>query len=339
MTKTNDKWPMTNDKLNCRVLVTPTSFGKGDSAVKVALEKAVREVVYNPFNRPLTSAELIPLVKDIDGYIAGLDRIDERVIEAAPRLKVIARYGVGVDRVSIAAATRRGIVVTNTPGANSAAVAEMAIVLMLALGREICRADRATRCGEWPRISGVGLREKTVGLVGFGAVGREVASRLKGFGCRILLFDPVVDAKMALSFGAHSVPLDQLLASSDFVSLHASLHPETAGMVNAGFLSKMKRGSFLVNTARGELVDEPALQAALDQGLIRGAALDCFQKEPPGADHPLFRLPQVLLTPHIASHTDEAANAMGWMSLQACLDVLSGRRSPYTLNPEAYDKE
>jgi D-3-phosphoglycerate dehydrogenase len=319
-------------QLDCKVLVTPTSFGKGDPALKTALEKAVREVVYSPFNRPLTSAELIPLVKDIDGYIAGLDQIDEPVIQAAAKLRVIARYGVGVDRVSIPDATKKGIAVTNTPGANAVAVAEMTIALMLSLCRGIRRADRETRKGEWPRVSGIGFRGKTVGLVGFGAVGREVASRLKGFGCRILVSDPRVPAEVAAGWGVHQAQLEELLAESDFVSLHASLNPGTDSMVDAGFLSKMKRGSFLVNTARGELVDEPALQAAIEDGHIRGAALDCFRKEPPGKDHPILRLDQVLVTPHIASHTDEAATAMGWMSLQACLAVLRGEGSPYTVN-------
>ncbi|PKN29888.1 MAG: hypothetical protein CVU64_06050 [Deltaproteobacteria bacterium HGW-Deltaproteobacteria-21] len=326
-------------QLDCKVLVTPTSFGRGDPALKTAIENSVREVVYSPFDRPLTSNELIPLVRDIDGYIAGLDHIDEPVIEAASKLKVIARYGVGVDRVSVPAATRRGIAVTNTPGANSAAVAEMSIGLMLSLCREICRADRGTRKGEWPRVSGIGLRGKTVGLVGFGAVGREVASRLNGFGCRILVSDPQMDTKVAEQLSVYPTPIEELLAEADLVSLHASLNPGTDSMVDAGFLSKMKRGSFLVNTARGELIDEQALQVAIEDGHIRGAALDCFRKEPPGKDHPILRLDQVLLTPHIASHTDEAASAMGWMSLQACLSVLRGEKSPYTVNRDIYEKK
>jgi phosphoglycerate dehydrogenase-like enzyme len=167
-------------------------------------------------------------------------------------------------------------------------------------------------------------------------VGREVASRLNAFGCRILVYDPAVAPGAAAGLGAEAVSLDQLLVSSDFVSLHASLLPETAGMVDAGFLSRMKRGSFLVNTARGELVDEHALLEALEEGLIRGAALDCFRNEPPEFDHPLFRLDQVLVTPHIASHTDEAADAMGSMALQDCLEVLRGGRSPHTVNPDVY---
>jgi D-3-phosphoglycerate dehydrogenase / 2-oxoglutarate reductase len=322
----------------CRVLVTPTSFGKDDPTLKPALEEAVGEVVYNPVSRPLTADELVPLVKDVDGFIAGLDQIDASVIEAAQRLKVIARYGVGVDRVDLDAATRRGIVVTNTPGANSVAVAELTIALMLALGRHLCAANQATRCGEWPRHSGVGLRGKTVGLVGFGAIGREVASLLKAFGCRVLVSDPFLKGQASQGCGEEFVSLDELLGTSDFVSLHASLNPTTAGMVDAVFLGKMKHGAFLINTARGELIDEDALHQALEKGGLRGAALDCFTKEPPAADHPLLRLPQVIVTPHTGSHTDEATNTMGWMSLRACLAVLRGERPPNIVNPEVYDK-
>ncbi len=328
----------TSDLCGYRVLVTPTSFGKDDPALKATLEKTVGEVIYNPTNRPLAASDLVPFVKDADGYIAGLDQIDASVIGAANRLKVIARYGVGVDRVDVKAATKKGIVVTNTPGANSVAVAELTIALMLALGRELCKADQATRRGQWPRFSGVGLRGKTVGLVGFGAIGREVASRLKGFGIRILVSDPYIKREMVEGCGVELVPLDELLALSDFVSLHASLNPATAGMVDRSFLGKMKTGSFLVNTARGELIDEPALHHALVEGHLRGAALDCFSKEPPDADNPLLQLPQVMVTPHTGSHTDEAMNTMGWMSLQACMAVLRGERPSHIVNPEVYEK-
>lgn len=328
----------TGDLCGYRVLVTPTSFGKDDPALKATLEKTVGAVIYNPTNRPLAAVDLVPFVKDTDGYIAGLDQIDASVIGAANRLKVIARYGVGVDRVDVKAATKKGIVVTNTPGANSVAVAELTIALMLALGRELCKADQATRRGQWPRFSGVGLRGKTVGLVGFGAIGREVASRLKGFGIRILVSDPAVNREIVEGCGVELGSLDELLALSDFVSLHASLNPATAGMVDRAFLGKMKTGSFLVNTARGELIDEPALHHALVEGHLRGAALDCFSKEPPDADNPLLQLPQVVVTPHTGAHTDEAMNTMGWMSLQACMAVLRGARPTHIVNPEVYEK-
>jgi len=228
-------------------------------------------------------------------------------------------------------------VVTNTPGANSVAVAELAIALMLALGRRICRADQASRSGEWPRYSGVGLRGKTIGLVGFGAIGREVASRLKAFGCRIVVADPCVGPDCMDTYAVQLVPLEELLATSDFISLHASLNASTSRLVDHGFLKKMKKGAFLVNTARGELIDEDALCDALEKGHLAGAALDCFREEPPAPDHPLLRFPQVIVTPHTGSHTDEATNTMGWMSLRDCLAVLSGERPTHVVNPEVYD--
>lgn len=325
-----------NALASCRVLVTPTSFGRGDAALKPVLEQAVAQVVYNPHARPLAAHELIPLVADVDGWIAGLDRIDATVIAAAPRLKVIARYGVGIDRVDVAAATRRGVAVTNTPGANAAAVAEHAVALMLALCRNLCRCDRAVRNGEWPRVGGVGLRGKTVGLVGFGAVGREAARRLQAFGCRILAHDPFVPAETLRAQGVEPAALGELAAAADLVSVHAAYTPGGPAVIDETFLSAMKPGALLVNTARGELVDEDALQRALAGGHLRGAGLDCFRDEPPPPDHPLLGLPQVIVTPHAAAHTDEAAAAMGRMAVAACLQVLAGGRAENTVNPEVY---
>lgn len=323
---------------SCHVLVTPTSFGRNDPGIKTELEKRVEEVQYNPESRPLTSSELVPLVSNIDGWIAGLDEIDSAVISAAPKLKVIARYGVGVDRVDVDAATKRGVVVTNTPGANSTAVAELTIGLMLALCRNICRANRDVHLGGWPRFSGVGLRGKTVGIVGFGAIGREVALKLRAFQCRVLASDPYIKAETAKGTGAELTSLDELLSISDLVSLHTSATSQTSRMVDAAFLKKMKRDAFLVNTARGELIDEEALRRSLENNELRGAALDCFQKEPPGADHPLLRLPQVIATPHMGAHTDEAINKMGRMSMEACLAVLRGERPTHIVNPEIYEQ-
>jgi D-3-phosphoglycerate dehydrogenase len=318
--------------------VTPTTFGRGDPDLKSAVERSVGSAIYNTSGRPLGAKELMPLVADIDGWIAGLDRIDADVIAAAPRLKVIARYGVGVDRVDVPAATRQGVVVTNTLGANAAAVAEHTIALMLALARHICHADRAVREGEWPRLDGVGLRGKTVGLVGFGAVGRETAHRLKAFGCLVVAHDPFVPAEDFRDQGVDPVPLGDLLARSDVVSLHAAFTPGSRSLVDRDFLAGMKPGAFLVNTARGELVDEEALHRALSDRRLRGAALDCFREEPPPADHPLLALPQVVATPHSAAHTDEAAAAMGRMALADCLRVLAGERAEHIVNPEVYAK-
>lgn len=339
MASNSDQFPKRREVLSgCRVLVTPTSFAKGNPDLKFTLENAVGAVVYNPTNRPLTSVELADLLKDADGFIAGLDQIDASALAAAKRLKVIARYGVGVDRVDVAAATRHGIVVTNTPGANSAAVAELAVGLMLALCRHICQAGQAMHSGQWPRFAGIGLRGKTVGLIGFGAIGREVALRLRAFGCSLLASDPYVRPDAAVE-SVSLVSLDELLSSSHIVSLHTAVTSANVGMVNDDFLFKMKKGALLINTARGELIDEAALLRALEKNHLAGAALDCFCKEPPVANHPLLQMPQVITTPHMGAHTDEAMNVMGRMSLDACLAVLRGERPAHIVNPEVYEQQ
>jgi D-3-phosphoglycerate dehydrogenase len=306
----------------CRLLVTPTSYGKNDARLKSELESQVGEVIYNPTGKPLPSAEVAKLLPGVDGYIAGLDGIDADAIKTADRLKVIARYGVGVDNVDLCAAREKGIVVTNTPGANSASVAELALGLMLALARQIPAAVKAVHQGNWPRSAGISLEGKTVGLLGFGAIGRQLARRLAGFDCRILAHDPFGDAAFAKEHQVELVTLDELVTQADFVSLHLPLLPETRCMVDDVFLSKMKQGSFLVNTSRGEVVDEDALLRALQSAHLKGVALDAFTVEPPDPKHPLLALPQVIATPHLGAQTDGATSNMGWLALKDCLAVL-----------------
>ncbi|MDW8070209.1 MAG: phosphoglycerate dehydrogenase [Anaerolineae bacterium] len=307
---------------SCRVLVTPRSYGLNDPRLRSVLEETVGEVIYR--GRIHTSQELQELLPGCHGFIAGLDEIDRAAIEAATELKVIARYGVGVDNVDLAAARERGIVVTNTPGANAGAVAELTIGLMLALARSIPQANAALRAGTATRVEGFSLEGKTVGLLGLGAIGKQVARRLQAFGCTVLAYDPVPDRSFAERYGVMLCSQDEVVARSDFLSLHLPALPETYGMVNATFLAQMKPGAFLINTARGELIDEAALLEALRSGHLRGAALDVFATEPPPPDHPLLALPQVIATPHIGAHTDGAMNMMGWMALRDCLAVLRG---------------
>ncbi|MCB0154581.1 MAG: phosphoglycerate dehydrogenase [Anaerolineae bacterium] len=307
-----------------RVLVTPTSYGRDDSRLRTDLEQAVAEVIYNPWPRPLTSAEVAELLPGCHGYIAGLDTIDRTALQAADRLKVIARYGAGVDRVDMAAAREKGIVVTNTPGANTVSVAELAIGLMLAVARHLPQANTATKNGEWPRLKGVSLAKKVIGLVGFGAIGQQVARRLHGFDCTVLAYDPFPSQAAARAYNVELWPLPELLSRADVVSLHLPAMPETRGLVNAQFLGQMKPGAILINTARGEIIDEAALLAALESGHLRGAGLDAFAVEPPGPNNPLLKLPQVIATPHTGAHTDGATNAMGWGALRDCLAVLRG---------------
>ena len=309
---------------NCRVLVTPTSLGQADPALLSRLEAEVGKVIYNTVGRPLASAELVGLIPHIDGYIAGLDVVDRSVIEAADCLKVIARYGVGVDSIDLVAAREKGIVVTNTPGANSISVAELTVGLILALARNIHSASRATSSGQWPRLSGISLEGKVVGLFGLGAIGKQVARRLRGFDCTILAYDPFVNESQASEVGAQLTSQHELILQADFISLHCPLTEETKSMVNRDFIAEMKTSAYLINTARGELVDESALLDALQRGKLKGAALDVFAIQPPDPENPLLALPQVIATPHMGAHTDGATNAMGWGALNDCLAVLRG---------------
>lgn len=306
------------------VLVTPTSYGKSDPRLKTMLEAAVGRVIYNPTGKPLSSAEVAALLPRVDGYIAGLDGIDRAALASADRLKVIARYGVGVDCVDLAAAQEKGIIVTNTPGANSVSVAELAIALMLALVRQVPEAVKATRMGKWPRLSGISLEGKTIGIIGLGAIGKLLAHRLSGFDCKLLAYDPYPDPAFAAAHHVSLLPLEDLLPQSDIVSLNLPLLPETYHLVNQDFLARMKKGSYLVNTARGEIIDESSLLAALQGGHLNGAALDAFSVEPPDPSDPLLALPQVIATPHLGAQTDGATNNMGWIALEECLAVLRG---------------
>lgn len=315
------------------VLVTPRSFARGDDALRSRLADGVGRVEWRQGGE-LEPALLRRLVAEADGWIAGLERIDRELLEHAPRLRVIARYGVGVDAVDLEAAAERGIVVTNTPGANAGAVAELVIGLMLALARRIPHADRCVRRGGWPRVAGVALEGKVLGLVGFGAIGREVARRAIGLGCRVRACDPFPDASAAAALGVELTAEEEVVATADFVSLHAPVLAETRRMVDAAFLARMKPGAFLVNAARGELIDEAALADALRAGHVAGAGLDALAVEPPPAGFGLAELENVVLTPHIGAHTDVAARTMGEGAVDNCLAVLRGEPAPNPVMPE-----
>ena len=313
----------------CKILVTPTSFGASDPALRTQLENEVGEVVYNTSGKPLASSQLVKMLKGVDGFIAGLDNIDRAALDAADKLKVIARYGVGVDAVDLVAASEKNIIITNTPGANSGSVAELTIGLMISLLRNIPSAVNATKSGEWTRMRGVSLEDKIVGLIGFGAIGKQVAQKLKGFNCRVVAFDPVADAMIAADLEVDLLPMEEVAQIADLLSLHCPVTDDTRNLVNSSFLERMKPGSYLINTARGELITENDLYDAIQSGTLSGAALDVFSKQPPDAGNPLLGLPQVLATPHMGSHTDGATNAMGWSALNDCLAVLRGEEPLY----------
>jgi D-3-phosphoglycerate dehydrogenase len=317
-----------------RVLATPRSFfEEGRDAVEWLTQAGV-EVVPSPVDRPLQEDELAALLGEVDGVVVGVDRIGRRALAAGrPRLRVVARNGIGVDTVDVQAATELGVVVTNAPSVNADSVADFTFALLLALVRRVVEADRAVREGRWPRLVGVELRDRCLGLLGFGRIGQRVAERARGFGMRTVAYDPVPDLAAAERLGVRLVSFPEVLAQADFLSLHLPLTPQTRHLLGEEELRCMKPGSFLVNTARGGVVDEAALARALQEGWIAGAACDVFDEEPPRTS-PLLQAPNVLLSPHMASHTREAIARASRVAAENVLAVLQGGRPPNAVNPE-----
>lgn len=240
-------------------------------------------------------------------------QVTDSLLGHARKLRVIGRAGVGVDNIDLDAATRHGIAVMNTPGANAVAVAEQTLGMMLAMARHLCRADHLTHAGKWEKkaLQGTELRGKTLGIVGLGRIGMEVARRARTFGMTVVAHDPFVSSVIAKAQEITMTPLDELYASADYLSLHVGLTPQTANMINAESLKKMKRGIRIVNCARGELLDEAALAHALKQGHVAAAALDVFSDEPL-KNSPFMSMDNVILTPHIGGSTHEAQEAVGY---------------------------
>ena len=284
---------------------------------------------------PIDRNAVADALRDADAFILrNMPFVDEELLTSALRLKVIGRFGVGVDNVDLEAARRRRIRVVYTPGANADAVAEHTLALLLALAKRLrfwhdalVRGDYHLR---WTERS-VQLQGKTLGIIGFGHVGRAVARRAQALGMRLLVFDPLVSAETMASFGAERVNLDDLLRESDFVTLHVPLTNETRHLINRERLALMKAGSFLVNTARGEVCDLDALYEALQSGQLAGVALDVFPDEPPDVSHPIFRHPNFLGTPHVAAHTPETLEHMALVVAEQVLKVLRGEEPDFAV--------
>ena len=269
-------------------------------------------------------SELLPMVGDADALICGDDRVTDRVLEAAPRLKVIAKWGTGIDSIDRKAAARRGIAVCNTPNAFSEPVADSVLGYILLFARQLDRMSADVRDGGWRHVQLRALGECTLGIVGFGDIGRAVARRAAAFGMRLLACDVrPIGREGADQLGVRCVTLDQLLATSDFVSLHADLRPENRRLINAERLALMQPSAVLINTARGPLVDEDALVSVLQQGLLAGAALDVFESEPLPADSALRALPGVYLAPHNANSSAAAAERVHASTIGCVLRVLA----------------
>src|SRR5947209_18953262 len=250
-------------------------------------------------------------------------QVTREVLAKAPKLRVIGRAGVGVDNVDLDAATAAGVLVMNTPGGNAVSVAEHTMALMLAMARYIPQATASTKAGKWEKKKFLGseLRGKVLGIVGLGSIGREVVKRARSFEMRILAHDPYVSSQSAQDLGVELASLPDLYRQSDYITLHVALTPETDHMLNAEAFALMKPGVRIVNCARGELIDVEALQRAMENGQVAGAALDVFEKEPPG-EMPLFTLEDVVATPHIAGSTEEAQEIVGIRIVEQMLDYL-----------------
>ena len=321
------------------VLVTARAFGRFSQVPYEILKKAGCQLIANPWaGQKLSEAELLELIPQADALICGEDPVTAKVLSAATCLKVVSKFGVGVDQIDINAATARGIVVCNTPGANSESVADMAFALMLGVARNLPRTDREVRAGAWNSIVGCELFGKTLGIVGLGRIGKAVAKRAQGFSMNILAYDEYPDKEFAQKNEIIFTDFEDLLKKSDFVSLHVPAAKDTKALVGAKELALMKETAYLINTARGEVVDEAALHEALKTGKLAGAGLDVFTKEPPD-ESPLFSLDNVVLAPHIAAHTVDAINNMGTMSAENAVTVLSGHKSVYELNSKALGRE
>jgi phosphoglycerate dehydrogenase-like enzyme len=286
-----------------------------------------------------SESALAAALEGVAATLASVEPYTAAVLARATALRVISRTGVGYDAIDVAEATRRGIVVCTTPGTNQHAVADLAVGLILTCARGIVAGDRWLRDGHWmPDFPSVELRGSTVGVVGTGLIGREVIKRLSGFEPRLIAFDIVQSPEVVERFGIEYVSFEQLLAQADFVTLHAPLLPETRGLIDRAALARMKPTAYLVNTARGPLVDEAALVEALHAGRLAGAALDVFETEPLPLDSPLRTAPRLVLTPHMAGTTAQSARAMTEMAVENAVRVLRGEPPLSCINPEVLSR-
>lgn len=334
--------------------VVVTSDRYGNETYGLELEKeiisAVRDLDVSLVSRTgVTEDALIEAAKGADALLVSTrEAITRRVLENAPSVKVIARYGVGLDNVDLDAATDVGIVVTHYPGYCTSEVADHALSMILALNRRIVEQDRSLREGAWVKHGPATrtilrgpiqpLREQTVGIVGFGRIGKSVAARLKPFGVTLLVADPYADPEAIRAEGAEPVALEDLMARADIITIHCPLTPETRGLINAEKIALMKPTAVIVNTARGPIIDLKALAAALEAGQIAGAALDVVDPEPLPADAPFYQMPNVILTPHSAYYSERSAEVVRRETLNEALQVLRGKQPQTVANPGVLEK-
>ena len=317
-----------------KVLVSASHFHTLCKEAWNLLESNGHEVIYD-YKREFpaySTEELKEILPDIDAALIGLDFYTEEVFSCAPKLKVVAKFGVGVDNIDIEAASRHGVKVVNAPGMNSNAVAELTVGYIIGLLRSIVPLHQKMTAGLWPRYMGGELLGKTVGLLGFGAIAKSVAKKLAAFDARVIAYDLFPDYEAAERLGVTIVSMDEIIETSDIISLHIPPSKETYHLFNKKTFKRMKKGSYLINAARGSLVDLNDLSEALLLGHLAGAALDAFEVEPLPKDAPIFQCENIILAPHTGGETAEAYNRV---SLSACADicaVLAGKECLHCLN-------
>ena len=317
-----------------RILITAAIYD--DAEARRPLLDAGFELLDAPGNAPFGEEDIIRLLQGFDACIADMDAYTERVFAACPQLRLVSRWGVGVDAIDVQAATRHGVMVTNTPGIITDSVADLAFMFILALARRLKEGDALLRSGGWHKLVGANVGGATLGIIGLGTIGACVARRARGFGMSILAHDPAPRPDLAAELGAKYVALDDLLRESDFVTLHCNATPENRNMLGRRELGLMKPTAHLINCARGSLVDEGSLVEALREGSIAGAGLDVFAQEPPDPDNPLFALDNCLLMPHTATMDRRTIARVSAQVTRNTLDALQGRRPECLVNPDVW---
>ena len=316
-----------------RVLLTTTSFQDTPGSFHDLLDSKGYELVRQ--RGPLPEARMLELMGDIDGLLCGDDAITRAVLQKSlPRLKVISKYGIGLDKVDLPAATELKIPVCFTPGVNHSAVAEQVFLLLLALEKNFLHAVDGTRQGQWKRKTGREIMGKTLGIIGLGRIGKEVAIRARAFGMASISYDIYWDDAFAAQYGVRrAATVNEIFAAADYISLHTNLNPQTRGLINAASIARMKKGVLILNCARGEIVHGGDLAAALRSGQVGGYGADVLDQEPPPPDHPLLRAPNCIITPHVASRTFESVQRQATMSVKNLIAVLDGQKPLAQANP------
>jgi D-3-phosphoglycerate dehydrogenase len=322
-----------------KVLIGSRSFGKFTPSGLKILENNDCDVIQNPYGHALTEDELMGFVNEVDAVITGMDRLTSGVIDSSGKLKVISKHGVGIDNIDIKAATKKKIIVTNIPAGNEEcnAVADFTFALLMSLARKICEADENTKKDKWVKLIGSEVYGRRIGVIGGGSIGKAVVARAKGFGMDVLVYDIKKDQDLIDNFDVSYVDLDYLLKNSDFVTIHVPMNEKTRGMIRKKELELMKKSAYIINTARGGIIDEDDLFNALNEGMIAGAALDVFINEPP-KNSSLLKLNNLIASPHIAAYTPGSLEALDIISAENVVAVLKGNKpeEKYIINKEVF---